>query len=189
MKTSHSGGALLFTNTTLSCAPAAAIVRHSACFAKQTYGRKGLNYISIAVEPEARKPAKEEKVAKKDDAKKMAEKADKPGKVVKTKTAEAKAPATRQKKKPARARVKAGTTFRLEAPHAARVCVAGCFNDWNPTANPLERDEEGIWKCTLFLEAGEHEYRFIVDDVWCDDPLNLTRRKTEFGCENCVLIV
>jgi 1,4-alpha-glucan branching enzyme len=81
------------------------------------------------------------------------------------------------------------TTFTLRAPEATGVFVAGCFNDWDSTANPLERDEEGIWTCTLLLEPGEHEYRFIVDDVWWDDPLNLMRRQTEFGCENCILIM
>jgi 1,4-alpha-glucan branching enzyme len=81
------------------------------------------------------------------------------------------------------------TTFTLRAPEAAEVFVAGCFNDWDPTANPLERDEEGMWTCTLLLEPGEHEYRFVVDDVWWDDPLNRMRRQTEFGCENCILVV
>ena len=43
------------------------------------------------------------------------------------------------------------TMFTLRAPEATEVFVAGCFNDWDPTANPLERDEEGMWMCTLLL--------------------------------------
>ena len=81
------------------------------------------------------------------------------------------------------------TTFMLRAPEATEVFVAGSFNGWDPTANPLEPDEEGVWACGLLLGPGEHEYRFIVDNVWWDDPSNLVRRQTEFGCENCVLIV
>jgi len=81
------------------------------------------------------------------------------------------------------------TTFMLRAPEATEVFVAGSFNEWDQTANPLERDEEGMWACALLLEPGEHEYRFIVDKVWWDDPLNLVRRQTEFGCENCIIIV
>ena len=81
------------------------------------------------------------------------------------------------------------TTLKLQAPEATQVFVAGCFNDWDPAANPLARDEEGVWTCTLLLEPGEHEYRFVVDNVWWDDPLNQMRRQTEFGCENCILIV
>ncbi|MGA2106595.1 MAG: isoamylase early set domain-containing protein [Syntrophorhabdales bacterium] len=126
-------------------------------------------------------------MAKKDEVKKMAGKASKPGKAVKTKAAEAKAPAKAQKK-PVRTQAKAETTFQLKAPHAAQVFVAGCFNGWDPTANPLEQ-EKGTWKCTLAIEPGEHEYRFVVDGVWCDDPANMSRRRNEFGTQNCVLVV
>ncbi len=80
-------------------------------------------------------------------------------------------------------------TFKLQAPGATQVYVAGCFNDWDATANPLEQDDEGVWTCTLLVEPGEHEYRFVVDGVWWDDPLNTMRRLTEYGCENCILIV
>ena len=81
------------------------------------------------------------------------------------------------------------TTFSLHAPDAAKVFAAGCFNDWSPTATPLEKDKESTWTYAVLLEPGEHEYRFVVDDVWWDDPLNRMRRWTEFGCENCILIV
>ena len=133
-------------------------------------------------------------MAKKDEVKKTVGKAGKPGKAVTTKPAEMKAQAKKQKtgtaqKKPARARTKTGTTFRLEAPHAAQVFVAGCFNEWDPTANPLKRDKEGTWSCTLTVEPGEHEYRFVVDGVWWDDPTNMWRCWNEFGTQNCVLIV
>ncbi len=128
-------------------------------------------------------------MAKKDESKKVARKAataSKPGKAAKTNTAEAKAPAKTQKK-PARA--KAQTAFTLEAPQAEQVFVVGCFNEWDPMANPLEKDEEGTWSCILYIEPGEHEYRFVVDGAWCDDPVNMVRRWNEFGTQNCVLIV
>jgi len=135
-------------------------------------------------------PQKEEiNMAKKDGAKKMAGKAattSKPGKAEKTNTVEAKAPAKTQKK-PARAKTQ--TTFNLEAPQAEHVFIVGCFNEWDPMANPLERDDEGTWSCTLYIEPGEHEYRFLVDGAWRDDPANMVRRWNEFGTQNCVLIV
>lgn len=81
------------------------------------------------------------------------------------------------------------TTFKLQAPEAAEVFVAGCFNEWDPTADPLQRGEEGVWACTLMLEPGEHEYRFVVDGVWWDDPVNSMRRQNDFGCENCIIVV
>jgi len=136
-------------------------------------------------------------MAKKDEVKKTGGKVaevSKPGKTAKTKAAEAKAPAKTQKKgtaqkKPARTRAKAKTTVRLEAPQAAKVFIVGSFNEWDPMANPLERDEEGTWSCTLSVEPGEHEYRFVVDDVWWDDPANVLRRWNEFGTQNCILII
>jgi 1,4-alpha-glucan branching enzyme len=81
------------------------------------------------------------------------------------------------------------TTFKLRAPEAMQVFVAGCFNDWDPTADALMPGGEGTWTCTLMLEPGEHEYRFVVDGVWWDDPIAAERRANDFGCENCVIIV
>ncbi|MEN6318572.1 MAG: isoamylase early set domain-containing protein [Syntrophaceae bacterium] len=136
-------------------------------------------------------------MARKDEVKKTGGKAaevSKPGKTAKTRADQAKAPAKIQKKgtaqkKPARTRAKAKTTVRLEAPQAAKVFIVGSFNEWDPMANPLERDEEGTWSCTLSVEPGEHEYRFVVDDVWWDDPANALRRWNEFGTQNCILII
>jgi 1,4-alpha-glucan branching enzyme len=136
-------------------------------------------------------------MAKKEDVKKAPAKTTKAGeraKAVKSKAVEAKAPTRVQKKgtakkKPARAKAKAKTTLRLEAPQAEGVFIVGSFNEWDPTANPLERDERGTWICTLAIEPGEHEYRFVVDEVWWDDPVNMFRRWNEFGTQNCVLIV
>jgi 1,4-alpha-glucan branching enzyme len=136
-------------------------------------------------------------MAKKDEAKKKVGKAtklSKPEKTLKTKAVQTKAPAKTQKKgtarkKPTNSQAKAKTTFRLEAPQAAQVFIVGCFNEWDPMANPLERDGEGTWSCVLAIEPGEHEYRYIVDGVWCDDPVNMCRRWNEFGTQNCVLII
>ncbi len=81
------------------------------------------------------------------------------------------------------------TIFELEAPYAREVYVAGCFNNWDPLANPLQRQEAGIWRGTVSIEPGEHQYRFVVDGEWWDDPINALRRWNEYGTENCILIV
>jgi 1,4-alpha-glucan branching enzyme len=139
-------------------------------------------------------------MAKKDEVKKVVAKATKTVKGPAAKAAEAKTPAKAAKKpvvqkkqaaqkKQTKTQKKPGTTFRLDAPQAERVFVAGCFNEWDPTANPLERSEEGIWSCTLAVDPGEHEYRFFVDGVWWDDPANELRCWNEFGTQNCVLII
>ncbi len=116
----------------------------------------------------------------------------------KTKTAEAKKPAAPRKprteikakasKAPSTA---AGSTpsFMLYEPHAREVFIAGCFNEWNPAATPLQKDASGTWFCMVDLEPGRHEYRFVVDGEWRDDPLNTVRCANEFGTENCVVII
>ena len=96
-----------------------------------------------------------------------------------------KPPAAKTAAKPAKKK----TTFKLRAPEATQVFVAGCFNDWDPVADALMPGEGGTWTCTLMLEPGEHEYRFVVDGVWWDDPMAAGRRTNDFGCENCVIIV
>ena len=96
-----------------------------------------------------------------------------------------KSSATKAGAKPAKKK----TTFKLHAPEAAQVFVAGCFNGWNPNADLLTMGSDGTWTCTLALDPGEHEYRFVVDGVWCDDPLAEMRRPNDMGCENCLIVV
>ena len=128
---------------------------------------------------------------KKDEVKKApgkAAKTSKPSKAAKTKSVESKAQVKTQKKltRPAEKTI---ATLRLEAPQAKQVSVAGSFNQWNPQANLLDRDEGGSWKCTLVIDPGEYEYRFFVDGEWCDDLANMMRRPNGFGTDNCVLVI
>jgi hypothetical protein len=62
--------------------------------------------------------------------------------------------------------------FGLYAPEAQAVFVAGSFNGWQPSAMPLEKQASGRWEVELMLEPGRHEYRFVVDGRWTDDPLS-----------------
>ena len=125
-------------------------------------------------------------MAKKDEVKKGWESREKPRR---SKRRPRQKPQRKRAKARAKIRAKAKATVRLEAPHAVKVFIAGSFNEWDPMANPLKRDEEGTWICTLALEPGEHEYRFVVDEAWWDDPVNMLRRWNEFGTQNCVLII
>ncbi|HRR89468.1 MAG TPA: 1,4-alpha-glucan branching enzyme, partial [Eubacteriales bacterium] len=38
-----------------------------------------------------------------------------------------------------------GWRFRTFAPRAEAVSVVGDFNGWTPGANPMERDDNGVW--------------------------------------------
>lgn len=48
--------------------------------------------------------------------------------------------------------------------------MAGGFNDWNPTATPMNRMPDGRWMASLELSHGHHQYLFLVDGVPQLDP-------------------
>ena len=80
----------------------------------------------------------------------------------------------------------AGTTFTYADPTAKAVFIAGQFNDWNTTANPLKKDESGIWTITIPLKPGKHPYKFIVDGDWRIDPTNPDTLDDGAGNQNSV---
>ena len=91
---------------------------------------------------------------------------------------------------PAGARA-AQVKFVLVAPQASEVTVVGNFNDWNPAAHPLQRTATGgTWSVTVPLEAGRHEYSFVVDGKhWMPDPAAPLAPEDGFGVANSVLLV
>lgn len=61
--------------------------------------------------------------------------------------------------------------FELSVEPGNQVFVAGTFNDWNPTANPLKDNPgSGHCKAILVIPSGRHEYKFVVNGVWTVDP-------------------
>ncbi len=61
--------------------------------------------------------------------------------------------------------------FRIYAPEATSVQVAGEFNDWNPLDGRMEPDiDAGVWTLDVRLPAGRYRYRFVVDGAWVEDP-------------------
>jgi hypothetical protein len=61
--------------------------------------------------------------------------------------------------------------FRLDAPQAQKVALAGDFKDWKP-AYALRRSEPGVWTVVVPLHPGVHDYAFIVDGQrWVADPM------------------
>jgi len=79
--------------------------------------------------------------------------------------------------------------FEFPAPEALEVYLAGDFNNWNSSANPMKKDKNGIWKTALSLKPGRYEYRFLVDENWENDPVCCDCVPNEFGSQNCVRIV
>src|ERR1035438_8201641 len=70
-----------------------------------------------------------------------------------------------------------------EAPQAETVFVAGDFNQWRANDLRLRQDETETWKVQVWLAPGRHEYRFIVDGEWKDDPHAPARVLDAFGSE------
>lgn len=54
------------------------------------------------------------------------------------------------------------------------VSVVGEFNRWSATANPMnDYNHDGTWTAGLNLDAGEYEYKFVVNGKhWITDPNN-----------------
>ena len=60
--------------------------------------------------------------------------------------------------------------FRLDAPQASVVRLAGSFTGWKPTYT-LQQVTSGVWSILIPLEPGVHDYAFVVDGAqWVADP-------------------
>lgn len=82
------------------------------------------------------------------------------------------------------------TVFVFIAPRASKVSLVGDFNGWDATKSPLVRvANSGLWKVTLPLPAGRHEYQFVVDGTWLPDPGAPIAGDDGFGRPNSVRIV
>lgn len=77
--------------------------------------------------------------------------------------------------------------FYFHAPNATAVYLAGTFNHWDPAHTLLHTDKRGHWRIEMVLPPGRHEYRFVVDGVWTDDPRARESATNEFGGTNSVL--
>jgi len=73
--------------------------------------------------------------------------------------------------------------FRLDAPEASSVHLAGDFTDWEP-AYELHESQPGVWTVVVPLQPGVHDYAFVIDgETWTPDPL-ATTVDDGFGGEN-----
>jgi 1,4-alpha-glucan branching enzyme len=96
-------------------------------------------------------------------------------------------PEFHEERKPvAKTTTKRKETFELVEPLAGNVQLVGDFTGWQRRPIELERQKDGVWRATVPLEPGAHEYRFLVDGQWRDDCRCEARRANPFGGENCV---
>ncbi len=66
-----------------------------------------------------------------------------------------------------------------------RVMLSGSFNDWSTLKAPMKKVEGG-WMLDEKLEAGVHEYKYIVDGRWMTDPNNMQNINDGAGNINSV---
>jgi hypothetical protein len=74
--------------------------------------------------------------------------------------------------------------FRLEAPQARQVALAGTFTGWQPSLT-LKESEPGVWTALVPLQPGVHDYVFVVDGSrWMPDPHAPQQVDDSFGGTN-----
>lgn len=105
------------------------------------------------------------------------------------KAARAKAPSAKKKAapKPAASKTSAARkslTFKIHAPDAKSVDVAGSFNNW--ILKPMKRGKDGTWKATFRPLPGIYEYKFLVDHLWMEDPAHQDKVSDGHGGFNSV---
>lgn len=81
------------------------------------------------------------------------------------------------------------TTFKLYAPNAKKVSVAGTFNNWDAKKLTAKKDLRGNWVISLSLKPGRYEYKYVVDGSWITDPSNTLAVGNSFGSANSVVEV
>jgi 1,4-alpha-glucan branching enzyme len=79
------------------------------------------------------------------------------------------------------------TTFKLFAPQARKVCLAGSFNNWNTDLLTAKKDVRGNWQVKISLKPGKYEYKFFVDGSWLNDPSCTSYAPNGFGTQNCII--
>jgi len=83
-----------------------------------------------------------------------------------------------------------GVIFRTHAPGAARVTLAGDFNNWDPESTPMQpAGREGDFEARLRLQPGRYRYRLVIDGRWQEDPHNSYVESNPYGELNSVVEV
>ena len=71
-----------------------------------------------------------------------------------------------------------------------RVGIAGDFNNWNPSATPMIRNDAlSVWQACIRIAPGRYRYRLVVDGQWIQDPYNQETETNPFGELNNVVEV
>jgi 1,4-alpha-glucan branching enzyme len=81
-------------------------------------------------------------------------------------------------------------TFAVQAEPGSTVCVAGDFNNWDPSRKKLtDKQGNGMFSGSALVSKGRYEYKLLINDVWCVDPECSNWAHNDFGSLNSVMIV
>ncbi len=95
----------------------------------------------------------------------------------------AKAPVARKCAAPKGKRV----LFSVTARPGSKVYLAGGFNNWDAKSKKMiDKTGDGIFSVTITLPPGDHQYKFVIDDVWQADPECVEWVQNEHGTLNSV---
>jgi len=82
-----------------------------------------------------------------------------------------------------------GAAFRVWAPFASRVFVAGTFNHWSETSHPLASEGNGYWSVDVSGAKAGDEYKYVIssgsDKLWRNDPY---AKDVTSSCGNSVIV-
>ena len=100
------------------------------------------------------------------------------------------------KKRYVKSRQVAKVTFEVpkgELPEGIEVVsvhVVGEFNDWDPTATPMDRRRGGVYRTVLELEPGrQYQFRYLVNgEHWRNDWRADAYVPSPAGEDNCVVV-
>lgn len=70
-----------------------------------------------------------------------------------------------------------------------RVSLVGSFNNWDKTADPMVRADDGSFEFSVALCPGTYRYKFVLDDQEWVSCAGTEREPDNFGGENNVLRV
>jgi len=84
----------------------------------------------------------------------------------------------------------AGWRFMFDMPSAQSVHLAGSFNNWSTSADPLAKDAGGRWALVRALPSGTHQYKFVINgQQWKEDPGNTNTADDGYGGKNSIVVV
>ena len=80
--------------------------------------------------------------------------------------------------------------FRIAAPGAISVELAGDFTNWNPDHRLEDLNGDGVWTGRVAIPPAVHTYMFVIDgSEWVPDPHAERYLDDGFGNRNAVLAV